>query len=131
MFKRTATDIDTQPTTMQVALTCPLKNVRFLPDGCYCFGDMGNVVLFRINISPPLTTIARLDGAGQCLGLPGHRTSRQWTSFHGVTLKPSFVCHQFILFVPFNSRSSVMEFFRTCIFLSLYINTVSDLLLVT
>ena len=64
MLKHMTTDLDTQRTTMQKRLTCPFKNARFLPDGCYCFGDMGNDILFRINISPPLTTIARLDGAG-------------------------------------------------------------------
>ena len=42
MFKRTATDLDPQPTTKQQRLTCPLKNARLLPDGCSCLSDMGN-----------------------------------------------------------------------------------------
>jgi hypothetical protein len=74
MFKRAATDLDTQPTTMQHRLTCALKNARLLRDGCCGLNDKRNEILFRINISMPLTTIAGLDGAGQWLGLSGHRT---------------------------------------------------------
>jgi hypothetical protein len=77
--------------------------------------------LFRINISPPLTTITGLDGAGQRLGLSGHRNSHQWTSSYGTTLKPSFTCRNLIFFPPFNSRSSDMEIFRTLyIFIFVY-----------
>jgi hypothetical protein len=64
MFKRTATDLDTQPTTTQQRLMCALKNTRLLPDACFCLTDKGNEILFS-NISPQLTTIAGLDGAGQ------------------------------------------------------------------
>jgi len=80
MFKFTATDVDTQPTTMQQRLTCTLKNTRLLSNGCCCLSDKGNEILFRINTSPPLRTIAGLDRVGQCLGLPGHWTPHQWTS---------------------------------------------------
>jgi hypothetical protein len=45
------------------------KNVRLLRDGCCCLNDKGIEILFRVDISPPLTTIARLDGAGHWLGL--------------------------------------------------------------
>ena len=75
MFKRTATDLDTQLTKMQQRLTCANKNVRLLPDGCCCLNDKRNEILFRINIPPPLTKISGLDGAGQWLVLPGHQTS--------------------------------------------------------
>ena len=40
------------------------------------------------NITPPLKTIAGMDGAGLWLGLPGHRTPHQWTSPYEATLKP-------------------------------------------
>jgi len=74
MFKGTATDLDKQPTTTQHRLTCALKNARLLPDGCCCLSDKERETLFRITISPPHTPIAGLDGAGQILGLPSHRT---------------------------------------------------------
>jgi len=75
MYKITSTDFDTQPTTAQERITCALKNARLLPDG-YCYLNVkGNEILFRINISPPLTTVTGLDGASQWFGLPGHRTS--------------------------------------------------------
>jgi len=60
-----------------------------------CLNDKRNEILFRINITLPLTTITGLDGVGQWLGLPGHQTSHQWTS--GATLKPWFTCKQLIL----------------------------------
>jgi hypothetical protein len=87
MFKFTATALNTQPTTMQQRLMCTLKNARLLSDGCCCLSDKGNGILFRINTSPPLTTIAGLDRVGQCLGLPGHWTSHQWTSSCGGHIK--------------------------------------------
>jgi hypothetical protein len=34
MFKRTANDLDIQPTTKQQRTTCALKNIRLLPNGC-------------------------------------------------------------------------------------------------
>jgi hypothetical protein len=58
IFKREATDLDTQSTTTQQTMTCALKNSRFLPDGCCGLNDKGNEILFRINVSPPLTMIA-------------------------------------------------------------------------
>jgi hypothetical protein len=73
---------------MQQRLTCTLKNARLLSDGCCCLSHKGNEILFRINTSPPLITIAGLDRVGQCLGLLGHRTSRQWTSSCGGHIKP-------------------------------------------
>ena len=48
-FKRTATNLDRHPTTMQLRLTCVLKNSRLLPHGCCCFNDTGNKILFGIN----------------------------------------------------------------------------------
>jgi len=51
--------------------------------GCCCLNDKGNEIFFRINISPPLTRMAGLDGAGQWLGLPGYWTSHQLTSSYG------------------------------------------------
>jgi len=39
------------------------------------------------NISLPCTTVAGLDWVGLWLGLPGHWTSHQWTSYWA-TLKP-------------------------------------------
>ena len=54
MFKREATDLDTQSTTTQQRLTCALKNARFLPDGCCGLDDKRNKIMFRTNISPPL-----------------------------------------------------------------------------
>ena len=64
--------------------------------GCCCLNDMGNNILFRINISPQHTTIAELEGTAW-LGLSVHRTSRQWTSSYGATLKPWFTRRQLIL----------------------------------
>ena len=49
MFKRTATDLDTQLTTTQHRLTCALKNARLLPDGCCYLNNTGNKILFKIN----------------------------------------------------------------------------------
>ena len=71
MFKSTATDLNTQPMTQQ-KLTCALKNARLLPDDCYCLNNKGNEILFRINISPPLKTIAGLDERAN--GLASHVT---------------------------------------------------------
>jgi hypothetical protein len=88
MFKRTATDLNTQPTTTHQKMKSAIKNAHSLPYGCRCLSDTGNEILFTINISPPLPKIAGLDVAGLCLGLPGYRTSNQWTSSHGATLKP-------------------------------------------
>ena len=87
MFKCTATILNTQLATQQ-RLTCKLKTARLLPDGCCCLNGKGNEILYRINISPPLTMIAGLYRVGQWLGLPGHHTSHQWTSSYGATLKP-------------------------------------------
>ena len=39
MFKRTATDLDTQPTTTDV---CAQKRQSLLPNGCFCLNDTGN-----------------------------------------------------------------------------------------
>jgi hypothetical protein len=64
---------------------------------CCCLNNKGNEILFRINIPPPLTTIAGLVGAGHCLGLPCHQTSHQWTSSYGATLKPWFTHRHLIL----------------------------------
>jgi len=88
MFKRVATDLDTQSTTTQQRLTCALKDARLLPGGCCGINDKGNEIVFGINNSPTLTMIAGLDGADQWLGLRGHRTSHQWTISYGATLKP-------------------------------------------
>ena len=71
--------------------------VRSKMAGCCCLSDKGNKILFRFSISPPLTTITGLEGVGQWLGLPGYRTSHQWTSSYGATLKPWFTHHQLIL----------------------------------
>ena len=49
MFKGTTTELNTQLTTTQQRLTCVLKNIRSLPDCCYCLNSMGNKILFRIN----------------------------------------------------------------------------------
>ena len=87
MFKRMATDPNTQPTTMQQIQMCAIKNARLLPDGCRFLNNTGNEILFRINISQPLT-IAGLEGVDLQLGLPGHWTSHQWTSPYEATLKP-------------------------------------------
>jgi len=82
-----ATDPNTQLTTMQQRQTCAIKNARLLPDGCSFLNDTGNELLFRINISQPLT-IAGLEGVDLWLGLPGQWTSYQWTSSCQATLKP-------------------------------------------
>ena len=58
MFKRAATDLDTQSTTTQQRMTCALKNSRLLPDGCCGLNDKGNEIFFRINVLPPLTMIS-------------------------------------------------------------------------
>jgi hypothetical protein len=49
IFKNMTTDLDTQPKTTQQSLTCALKNIRFLPDGCYCLNNTSNKIHFRIN----------------------------------------------------------------------------------
>ena len=87
MFKRAATDLDTQSTTTQQRLTFALKNSRLLPDGCCSLSDKVNEILFRIKISPPLTMLTGLDGAGQWFGLPGNGTSHQWTISYGASIK--------------------------------------------
>jgi hypothetical protein len=97
MFKRMANNLDTQLTMTQQRLRRALKNAKLLPDGCCCLSSKGNEIIFRINISLSLTTITGLDGAGQSLGLPGHRTSHQWTSSYRATLKPWFKRRQLIL----------------------------------
>jgi len=83
-----ATDLNTEPTTMQQRLMCALKSARLLPVGYCCLSDKGNEFLFGINISLPLTTINGSDVVGQWLCIPGHQTSHQWTSSSGATLKP-------------------------------------------
>jgi len=65
-----------------------LKNIRLLPDGWCCLSDKGNKILFGMNISLPLMAIAALDGADLWLGLPRRRTSPQWTSSYGATIRP-------------------------------------------
>jgi hypothetical protein len=70
MFKRAATDLDTQPTTTQQRLTCALKSARLLPDGSCGLSDKVNEILFRNNIAMPLTTTSGLD-------ITGHQTSHQ------------------------------------------------------
>ena len=49
MFKRMATDLDTQPTTSQQRIKFSLKNARLLPDGFCCHNNTDNKNLFRIN----------------------------------------------------------------------------------
>ena len=49
------------------------------------------------NISQPLALNVGLKEAGLWLGLPGHRTSHQWTSFCAATLKTLFPRRQLIL----------------------------------
>ena len=95
MFKRMTTDPSVKLTT-EKRLMFVLKNARLLLDDCCYLSDKGNEIIFRINISLPLTMIAGLDGAGQCLCLPVHQTSTQWT-FYGTTLKPWFTHRQLIL----------------------------------
>jgi len=97
IFKHMTTILNIWLTMMQQALTCALKNARLLPDVCCYLNDKGNEILFRINIFLPLVIITGLDGAGQWLGLPGHRTSHHWTSSYGATLKPLFTFCQLIL----------------------------------
>ena len=94
---RPCTDLDIQLTKTQLWLMGAFKNVRLLLDGCCSLSDKENEIFFGINISPPFTTIAGLDWAGQRLGLPDHRTSHQWTSSYGTTLKPWFTSRQLIL----------------------------------
>jgi len=94
-LKHMTTDLSVKLMTQQ-RLMCVLKNARPLPDGCCLLNDTGNEILFRINTSLPLTMITGLDRASQCLGLPGHQTSYQWTSY-GTTLKPWFTHCQLIL----------------------------------
>jgi len=48
MFKRTATDLDTQPTKTQQTMTRALKNAMLLPNGWCRLNDTGNKILFRI-----------------------------------------------------------------------------------
>jgi hypothetical protein len=43
MFKRTATDLNTQLMTKQ-RLMCTLKNARLLPDGYCCLNNTGNEI---------------------------------------------------------------------------------------
>jgi hypothetical protein len=67
------------------------------------------------NISPQLT-IAGMRGAGLWLGLPGHRTSFQWTSSYESTLKPWFTRHHLILkrvLFPVPLRQQLRIFERT------------------
>ena len=79
LFKRTATDLNTQPTTQQ-KLTCALINARLLPDDYYCLSNKRNEILFRI-ISPPLKTIAGLDKRANGL-------ASQVTGLHTNGLRP-------------------------------------------
>lgn len=66
MFKHITTDLDIQPKTKQQRMTCSFK----LP-GCCCLNDERNEILFRINISPPLTTTAGLDARrGRAMAWP-------------------------------------------------------------
>jgi hypothetical protein len=62
---------------------------------CCCLNNKGNKIIFRINISLPLTMIAGLEVAGQWLGLQRHRTSHQWTSYEA-TFKTWFTRRQSI-----------------------------------
>ena len=78
-------------------MTCAFKNARLLPDYCCCLNNGGNLIIFRIIISPPFTTIAGLNGTCQWLGLPGHRALHQWTSRYRVTLRPWFTGRHLIL----------------------------------
>jgi len=48
-------------------------------------GASAHFALRGENISLPLTTIPGTDRAGRWLGLPGHRTTNHWTSYHGAT----------------------------------------------
>jgi len=70
-------------TMKQQRLMCALKNARLLLEVCCCL--KGSEIHFRINILPQLTT-AGLNGEGPWLGLPGHRTSHQWTSVSAASL---------------------------------------------
>ena len=97
MFKRLTTNRNTQEKTTQQRLTWALKNAGLLPDRCCCLGDKGNDILFRMNISQPHTTVTGLDGAGQWVGPPGHRTSHQLTSSYWATLKSWFTRRQVLL----------------------------------
>ena len=57
----------------------------------------GNEILCRVNISPPLSTIAGLNGADQWLSLLGHRNSNQQAFPFGSTLKLWLTRRQLIL----------------------------------
>jgi hypothetical protein len=81
-------DLDIQPANAHQNIKSAMKIARSLPYGCCCLSDTGNEILFTINISPPFPKIAGLDAACLCLGLPGYRTSNQWNSSSGATLKP-------------------------------------------
>jgi hypothetical protein len=94
--KHTATNLDTLPMMMQQRLMLDSK----VP-GCCCLSDTGNKILFRINISPPLT-IAELRKLDLWLGLPGYRTSHQWTSY-GATLIHSQLFLKWVL-LPISLR---------------------------
>jgi len=48
VFKRMASDLNTQPMTQQRPM-CALKVARLLPDGCCYLSNTGNKILFRIN----------------------------------------------------------------------------------
>ena len=96
--------------------------------GCCCLNDKGNEILFRINISPPLITIAELHGAGLWLGLPGYWTSHQWTSSYEATLKPQFTCCQLILkwiLLPISLRQQQPDTFESNINLCCVVGCVS------
>jgi hypothetical protein len=41
-LKRTATDLNTKPTTEQRS-KCKFKKASFVPDGCSCLNDTGNM----------------------------------------------------------------------------------------
>jgi hypothetical protein len=86
-FKRKAIDLDIDQTTTQDSEVYP-KNARLLPDSCCCLSKKRNEILVRINISPPLTTMAGLAEEGQWLSLLGHRNSNREASSFGATLKP-------------------------------------------
>jgi hypothetical protein len=93
MFKRTATDLDAHSRQRRSTDW----RIRSKMPGCCCLSNTCNKILLRISISQPLTTIAGFDGADQRLGLPGHRTSHQWTFSYGATLKPWFKRRQLIV----------------------------------
>jgi hypothetical protein len=49
MFKRTGTDLDTQPTVNLQRLIFGSKIARLLRGGCCCLYDMGSTIVLRIN----------------------------------------------------------------------------------